>query len=217
MTDTVTVVPVKGMVWKHAKRTETDYSGNPPFGKKPATFIVSHIDRKRGIVHSKAHPHYDSKIKTPLAKFGNFVLEVVSVPDPVSSGAVKLTDAQCQALWDKAHTAGLAAGESCIPEPMYVVQRANPLDDNSPIVKRYAPVMDGVCGFAWITVFPGTSSFARWARKTKGARAAYKGGTRVKWVGEFDQSFERKSAYAHAFAEVLREGGVKAFSDSRLD
>jgi hypothetical protein len=212
VTDTATVVPVKGMVWVHAKRK--DYMG------KPLTFKVTSIKPLKGkpTVYSAPHPYGGDRIKTPVAVFAKYCAEVVSVPDPTQSPTgPKLTDAECAALYAKAHEAGMAAGESCIPEPMVVVQRENPFDDNSRIVKEYAPVMDGLCGFAWITVFPGTGSFARWARKTGKGSAAYKGGTRVKWVREFNQSFERKSAYAHAFAEVLREGGVKAFSDSRLD
>lgn len=125
-------------------------------------------------------------------------------------------DAAHEELFLKAHDAGNAAANAAVPTPMHVVQRAHPLDDSSPIVKRYAPVMDGVCGFAWVRVTPGTSSFARWLTRTEHGRKAYQGGVSI-WVGGYGQSYERKSAYADAFAAVLNEAGITARSEGRLD
>ena len=127
-------------------------------------------------------------------------------------------DAKWQALWDAAHAAGMAAGNAVTPNPMIVVERANPLDDRSPVVRQYAPVMDGVCGFAWVVVCPGNHSFCHWAKKHQQARSEYGGGVCVKWVFEFNQSMTRKEAYARAFAQVLREAGIEwAYSNSRMD
>ncbi len=126
-------------------------------------------------------------------------------------------DAQWKALYLKAHDAGYEAGSEHQPEPMVVVQHVNPLDDSSEVVKAYPPVMGGVCGFAWVSVHPGTSSFARWLRKTgEGQSDHYAGGTSV-WVPFFDQSYERKMKYARAFAAVLQGGGIKAYASGRLD
>lgn len=122
-----------------------------------------------------------------------------------------------RALYHKAHDAGNAAAAACVPVPMHVVGRANPLDDSSPIVKRYAPVMDGVCGFAWINVKPGNSAFAKFLKAEGLARSdSYEGGVCV-WVGAFNQSLSRKEAYAHAFANVLSNEGIRAYSMSRMD
>ena len=126
-------------------------------------------------------------------------------------------DAKWQALWDAAHVAGMVAGEAAVPTPMVVVERSNPLDDRSPVVQQYTPVIDGACGFAWVVVYPGNCSFALWAKKHQQARSEYGGGMCVKWVGEFNQSMTRKEAYARAFAEVLRGAGLKAYSSSRMD
>lgn len=126
------------------------------------------------------------------------------------------TDAAREALWRRALAAGEAAAEAARPTPMYVVQRANPLDDTSPIVKAYPPVMDGVCGFAWVVVRPGNSAFARWMRRTKGTRKSYYGGEEF-WVAEYGQSLERKAAFAYAFADVLTQAGIKAYGNSRMD
>lgn len=116
--------------------------------------------------------------------------------------------AKFRELWDKAHAAGIAAGNAAQCAPMIVT------DGNG---RQYPPVMDGVCGFAWVVHYPGNSSFATWAKKNKGARKEYGGGVCLRWVGEFNQSMTRKEAYARAFAEVLRGAGVDAHSMSRMD
>ena len=76
---------------------------------------------------------------------------------------------------------------------------------------------EGMCGFAWVKIRPGNSSFAKWLVKNKLARSAYGGGVDI-WISGFNQSVERKEACARAMAEVLRnELGVNAYADSRLD
>jgi hypothetical protein len=129
----------------------------------------------------------------------------------------KARDEKFRQVWAKALAEGRKAGEDIRPMPMVVVQRANPWDDNSPIVKQYAPVMDGVCGFAWVTVYPGNSPFARWMKANGIGRLAYKGGWQF-WIGEFNQSLERKEAMAQKMAAVLRdELGEKVYPGSRMD
>ena len=118
-------------------------------------------------------------------------------------------------LYEEAHSAGMSAGGSHVPQPMVVEQHENPIDDNSPVEKRWY-VPEGLCGFAWINVRPGTCAFARWAVREKLARKAYGGGIEF-WVSEFNQSVEKKEKYARAFAEVLRKHGVTAYPGSRLD
>ena len=119
------------------------------------------------------------------------------------------------ALMVRAHEAGMKAGEAIRPMPRVVVQRENPFDASSKIVKQYEPIMDGVCGFAWIVVAPAGSSFGRYLRK-RGHSLAYGGGVSI-WVRGFGQSYERKSAYADAYAAVLKEAGIKAYAEGRLD
>lgn len=126
-----------------------------------------------------------------------------------------------QTLFDKAHAAGQAAAEAKVSSvvPMIVEKRANPWDDNSPVVKSYY-VPSGVCGFAWVSLSPGNSSFALWAVKNGKARKAYQGGVnfRAPDTAGFEQSMEVKEAYVQAFAGVLREAGFKrAYPVSRMD
>lgn len=120
-------------------------------------------------------------------------------------------------VFEKAFLAGLEAGYSALPKPMTVVAHSDPFDDTSPPEKVWH-VSEGACGFAWVNVRPGTSSFARWLKKNvERARKSYHGGVDF-WISEHGQSVERKSVHADAMAKVLRdELGVKAYGASRLD
>jgi hypothetical protein len=124
-------------------------------------------------------------------------------------------DRQHEELWCCALAAGQVAGYVHKPEPMIVSERASPLDDNSPIVKQWE-VDSGVCGFAWVSIRPATSSFARWLVKQGLAHKAYEGGLSI-WISDYNQSMERKEAHARAMAEVFRAAGVNAYAASRMD
>jgi len=117
--------------------------------------------------------------------------------------------ADFSALHAKAHVAGMAAGESKVPTPMVVT---GGVPGEQP--KSYY-VADGACGFAWVKM-KGNTPFARWAKKAGVARSWSTGGV-VLWVSEFNQSMARKEAYANAYAKVLKEAGVEAYADSRMD
>lgn len=120
-------------------------------------------------------------------------------------------------IWKEAHAAGFEAADKHTPTPMIVVDRANPLDDSSPIIRQYAPVAGGLCGFAWVNIKPGNSAFANWAKEYKGVRKdSYYGGV-THWVSQYGQSHGKKAAYAQAFAEVLRKHGINAYAMDRLD
>ena len=118
-------------------------------------------------------------------------------------------------LYARAHSAGLEVAEQCIPAVMVVQQHENMMDDDSPVKQQWA-VPEGVCGFAWVTVTPGNCSFALWLKKHHNASKGYHGGMEL-WVSDFGQSYERKHAYARAFARIVSEAGVKAYAGGRLD
>lgn len=119
-----------------------------------------------------------------------------------------------QMIYEKAMAAGKAAAEAKVPTPMHVVQTAG---FGGPIVKRYEPVMDGVCGFAWVKVKPATQPFAKWLKATGKVRGAAYGGGYDLWISDYNQSMERKEAHARAMAKALNEAGIKAYADSRMD
>lgn len=125
-------------------------------------------------------------------------------------------EATFKAIYDKAHEAGLAAGKGNKPVPMIVGSPSTPFgNDIDPKQPTYF-VEDGVCGFAWIVIKPGTAPFARWVKKAELGGNHYYGGISI-WVHEFGQSMQRKEAYAEAFAKVLVENGINAYADSRMD
>jgi len=121
------------------------------------------------------------------------------------------------ALYASADAAGKAAADACVPVPMIVREHANPFDNRSPVVKQYAPVMGGVCGFASIGIKPANSAFAKYLVAEKiGRKDSYAGGIRIP-VFAYGQSMAKKEAYAYAFAEVLRAAGIRAYGESRMD
>lgn len=108
-----------------------------------------------------------------------------------------------QAIYDEAHAAGMEAGNNHNPRPMIVSGYEN------------EPIMDGMCGFAWIN-FAGNTAWARWCTKNKFCRNDYPSGKAIS-VPYFNQSWERKYAYARAFAKILEKHGIKAYARERLD
>lgn len=129
-------------------------------------------------------------------------------------------DARWEVLWNSADAAGQQAAQDLLGSgklvPMIVEQHTNMMDDSSPVEKSWF-IPEGPCGFAWVVVKPGNSSFALWCKKHQRASPHYYGGMNVKWVHEYGQSVQLKEAYARAFAGVLVEAGIKAYAGSRLD
>lgn len=119
-------------------------------------------------------------------------------------------EALFESAWIEANRYGQEVAEKVECVPMVVVQRANPFDDTSRIVKEYEPVMDGVCGFASITV-AGNTSFGKWLLKKKYARKnSYSSGvsfgvTYRDQRGSLSQSLTRNETKAYAMVKVLRE------------
>ena len=124
---------------------------------------------------------------------------------------------QFETLYNQAREAGLVAGAGSKPTPMVVGSPTTPFGNDIDQTKPTYFVEDGVCGFAWINVKPGTSAFAKYLVKSGKARSdSYYGGVTI-WVGEYNQSMQRKEAYAHAFAKILSDNGIKAYAASRMD
>ena len=128
----------------------------------------------------------------------------------------KFTRAGAMEVLRKAQAAGLEAGRGSKPAPMVVGSPTTPLGDDLDYSKKTYHVPDGVCGFAWVVISPGNCSFARHMKAASVAGKKYGGGASI-WVHEHGQSMGRKSAHASAMASVLREHGVNAISQSRMD
>ena len=74
---------------------------------------------------------------------------------------------------------------------------------------------DYPCGFAWV-VIKGNTAFARWAKSMGLTRPAYPKGLQIR-IGEYGQSMTKKEAHARAMAKVLRDAGIDARAESRMD
>ena len=108
------------------------------------------------------------------------------------------------ALHKIAHEAGMEAGLRIQPKAMVV----------SGMGQEWI-VPEGPCGFAWIIV-SGNTKLARDLTKEGIGSKGYPSGVHIR-VHAFNQSWERKVAYAKAYAQVLNENGVKASWGERLD
>ena len=126
-----------------------------------------------------------------------------------------MTNAQFKALYERAVEAGQKAGIAASPVPMVVGSPTTPLGNDLDPNKQQYFVADGVCGFAWVQI-KGNTAFARWAKKNTKFDKGYPSGLSY-WVSEFNQSMQRKEAFARAMSRVLKEGGVEAYPMSRMD
>jgi hypothetical protein len=176
--------------------------------------------RSRNLSYAKAHECLSaiSNLRNQKAEALKVVEDIISgntpsvIPTPVAPKCPSFKE-----IYLKARNAGMEAAQNCMPTPMVVGTPTTPLGNDIDTNKQMYFVSEGVCGFAWIQVKPGTSAFAKWLKKNNLARPdSYYGGVSI-WVGEFNQSMQRKEAYANAFANVLNECGIRAYSMSRMD
>jgi len=118
-------------------------------------------------------------------------------------------------IWATAHEAGLASAAAAKPVPMIVGTPTTPFGSDIDPTKPVYYEAGGVCGFAWVS-FAGNTAFGRWAKANGLATKAYGGGLQFS-VRVGGQSMQTKEAYAHAFADTLRNAGIKAYASSRMD
>jgi hypothetical protein len=133
-----------------------------------------------------------------------------------ANASPSFTTRQADKLLREAHTAGLLAGNDANPTPMVVGTPTTPLGNDIDPEKTTYYVSEGACGFAWVVIRPGNCSLARQAKKLGIGSTRYGGGTSI-WISEHGQSVERKAKHAAAYAKVLRDHGVNASSESRMD
>ena len=127
---------------------------------------------------------------------------------------VKITKQLAHEIYLKADAAGKKAAEE-VAVPKFIVGDAIGLS-NQIDYSRPTYVLEGLCGFAWIDIHPARGAFVNYLKSWDIGSKGYRGGWQI-WVSGFGQSIDRKSAYAGAFAGVLREYGITAYAGSRLD
>jgi len=108
-----------------------------------------------------------------------------------------------ETLYNLAHNEAVKASNRVVPTPMYITGYTE-------------PVMDGLCGLAYIVVKDARKGFAKWLKSKNIGYQCYKGGWEV-FAATRDQSFEKAKAYAETFEKILRQNGVECYSVSRLD
>lgn len=194
----------------------TQLDGPASKSQTRAIFFASGLDaRPLNLTYAQASSYIDAlKDASTAAEAIASLVERGAPGEPKRPKVVR--DAEHASLWERAWAAGVEAAKACTPEPMIVEEHENQLDDNSPVVARYGPIAAGICGFAAVRVVPGNSSFARWLTSARSARPHHRGGIQV-FISAYEQSYERKTAHAQAMAGVLREAGVNAYTESRLD
>ena len=126
-----------------------------------------------------------------------------------------LTKNQCHNIYVEAYEAGLNAGKDADTPKFVVGEPTTPLGNDIDFNKK-TYILDGLCGFAWVTISPARGAFVNYLKSREIGSKGYYGGYEI-WVREFGQSVDRKSAFAGAFAEVLRKYDINAYSGSRLD
>ncbi len=128
------------------------------------------------------------------------------------------TEMEFGALMQEAMAAGAAKVAALNVVPMVVQQKADPMNDSSPVVKQWF-VEDGVCGFAWVKV-KGVGKFANWLKANKfpglSVHKGYPGGLEIS-VHAYNQSLQKKEAFAYGMADVLKAAGISAYASSRMD
>lgn len=125
-----------------------------------------------------------------------------------------LTKNQCHNIYVEAYEAGLKAGNEVGVQKFIVgdaIGLSNEIDYSKPTY-----VMDGLCGFAWVTISPARGAFVNYLKGRQVGSKGYYGGYEI-WVREFGQSVDRKAAFAGAFRDVLAKYGITASVGSRLD
>lgn len=106
----------------------------------------------------------------------------------VISPEVQGTD-RWKAIFELARQHGELAEAECVPTPMKI--------------SGEEPIMEGKCGGAYVVVPDARKGFARWLR-TSGYGFRHHHGGRAVHAKTHSQSADRASAYAEAFAKVLR-------------
>jgi hypothetical protein len=126
-------------------------------------------------------------------------------------------------LCGKADAAGKAAVEKLKVIPMFVGQETHLFSNQIDTTKPVYFVEDGVCGFAWISIYPkhkGNTREGKAERKLLESCGFTKNNyekTYQKWISAYNQSMQKKEAYARAFASVLSSNGLNAYACSRID
>ena len=122
----------------------------------------------------------------------------------------------------EASEAAEAAVKACRPTPMIVGSPSTPLGNDVDPTQQTWFVEGGVCGFASVVIKPARGTIVAELKKRGIGSAHYGGGYSFSsWQLapsiRRDQSYERAVAAAKGAVEVLKNYGVNAYVDARID
>lgn len=128
------------------------------------------------------------------------------------------------AILGEADVAGQEAVSKLKVIPMIVGEGKSLFSNEIDYSKPVEYVADGVCGFAWVNVYPefkGNTTLGKAERKVLDAAGFSKDWENTKrfylWIRDYNQSLQKKETYARAFAKVLSDNGIDAYAQSRMD
>ena len=105
-------------------------------------------------------------------------------------------------------------------KPKAIAWQSSGLNEGFDPSKPYGVISEGVCGFAWIWIPSARTPFVNWMKKNGKGRKNWSTGYDI-WYSELvdgsSQSMERKEAAMQAAVKVLRDNGIEAYMDSRMD
>ncbi len=137
-----------------------------------------------------AYP-YDGAMQQPLAAIEPFI-----VKSDLSG------DERWAAIYDRAaREAHRAAGE-VVPTPV--------------VFEGFGTEWEGIAGFGWVHLPSARDAMAKWLLKMGLGQRSAERGVKI-WPGAETRSWERKRAWARAFAAVLEANGVKCSAGDRSD
>ena len=130
-----------------------------------------------------------------------------------------------QGIYDEARSAGLTAATVKKPQTVAFFESdgLSPETDTTlaQAVQQGKQVWvetEGVCGFAWIHFPKWREPFEKWLVASGNGKLEHYPKNHVSiWVSEFNQSYERKVAYAQTFAAALQKHSITAYPGDRLD
>jgi hypothetical protein len=129
---------------------------------------------------------------------------------------MSMSKVHCEKLLERAHLMGMDAGRRVGVNPMIVGTPTELMGNEIDYSKKTYVVESGVCGFAGVVIKPARGKFVSYLKSIGKGNKHYYGGWYMS-VREFGQSLTRKEAYADAFADVLKEVGMRVYVDSRMD
>lgn len=128
-----------------------------------------------------------------------------------------------RAIFQEALQKAEEVAKATVPEPMIVGTAKTFLGNEIDETKKTYFIPWGACGFAWIVVKPALGKFVKWLKINDIGYKAYGGGWAIPARPKFTQgkaiaqSLAINEAWARAFAQVLRDNGLNAYAESRMD